>query len=137
MLYFLQKLDPLLGGNGEVQETLYHVELADESGALLCQVCAQILRRSLGSLLACLEQREHHKSQFALKLGACLLQLYHLLGHLCTIEVLHTAQCGCYNLFLYAHFECIYFAYKLSYLATSLYLIDGGCYGEVAVEVYS
>ena len=114
VLYLLQQLYPLCTGNGKVQEAFHHVEFAYQVGALLCQVFAHILCSGLGRLPACLQQGEYHQCQFAFKLGTCFLQLYHLLGNLSTIEVLHSAQCRRDNLFLYAHYECLYFECKVT-----------------------
>ncbi len=77
------------GGNDEVEESLYHVETA-HLRAVVLQPVADFRCRVLRFLMGEFQKRKHHQGEIALKVRFCLLQLYHFLGYILTVELLHS-----------------------------------------------
>ena len=107
-LYPLEQLYPLTRTDAEVEEALYGIECADDLWHLLLQTFANLLRRSVWSLVTHLGKGEHNEGYLSLELGPRLLQLHHLIGHLLTVKLFHNGLHGlcylCFNLHVSLHY---------------------------------
>ena len=103
LLNALQQLYPLGRINGQVQETLDYVELADYLGHLSHQLFTYLLCCGFRSLPAHLQEGEHHQCQLPFELCTGLLQLHHLLWHLHAVQFLCYGLNGCHYFVCYFH----------------------------------
>ena len=97
-----QQLQPGGIGDAEVEEAFYNVILADGL-TVLYQIVAQLLSGLLRTFTGHFYKGEHYEGQVALKLTARLLQLYHLLRHILSIQCLYGSLGCCHYLLFYLH----------------------------------
>ncbi len=92
----------------KVEETLYHVEVSDDIGAVLLQVLTDFLCSILRFLLRHLEEWEYDEGKVTFEITLGLLQGDHLLRHVLTIKLLHRGDDRADDFVFYLH-EFIFF----------------------------
>ena len=82
---------PAVGGNGQVEESLHHVE-GSHHAAVVHQILAYFLGRVFGLLARHFQVGEDNEREMAFKLALGLLQLYRICGHLLSVEVVESGR---------------------------------------------